>query len=417
MTRQARTRPSTPARSPVEIPTAHPHAPPSEAVRLPPRAPEAMRTVQQRAGNRAARALRRAAVAPPLARGVSSAATVREAPMHRLQRAWVATSESGVEEWDAQVGSKTWRRRAGAGGYEYYYTVTSGSGDVEWEMEWHAAAWYADKGVPVPPALSGATAEVTLVEEDDSDDEYEAQWDLDRFFAEISSKGVAGVCNAMTAAYLMNFIDPDVDTSGMTAVIFEKTLLLKGLLDYVTTFYSSYDSSDVTYGFVTWGQAMGLTGDWLGALDDSSVDEAAASFREWFHQAREALPPRAMLAMSGPYTGMSLEGLATQIDDMLEPWFDMRRSFQGVVVIKAQKEGLPTATGHELAIRYDADGSAFEIFDQNTGLIREAIVEQEDIAGQIAAHLMKYVRNPMPVFNEGERITSDKARFEVQIHP
>lgn len=374
--------------------------------------------LQQRIGNRATRALAHSHAAPPgTPPRPATRPSIREtAPMHPLQRAWVATSTSGQEQWDSVIGSKQWKRRAGSGGYEYYYSVTSGTMDVDNEMEWHGAEWYSERGVAVPPELLGtpsATAE-PVVEDDDSDDE-EEEWDVNALFDAVRREGLQGICNAMTAAYLLDFLDPSIDKVGMTELAFQKTALLKDLLDRVVTFYTDYDASDVTFAFVSWGQQKGLDSDWLAGLKDSNVTARFQEFRTYFHTARSALPARGGVTIAGKYADMNLEDVATKIDDMLEPWFSMSTNFQGVLVIKAQVEGASGMTGHELAFRYR--GEAFEIFDQNLGLIHEIISEQEEIAEHLARHIMRYVSNPMPVMVETTRRTADSGRFEVQIHP
>ena len=374
--------------------------------------------LQHRIGNRATRALARSHEAPPGAppHPPARAGISETAPMHPLQRAWVAGS-SGQEDWDSVIGSKQWRRRTtSSGGYEYQYEVKSGSMDVDNELEWHGADWYSEHGVAVPSDLLGtpsATAE-PVVEEDDSDDE-EEEWDVTALFDAVRREGLQGICNAMTAAYLLDFLDPSIDKVGMTELAFQKTALLKDLLDRVVTFYSDYDASDVTYGFVGWGKEQGLDSDWLGSLTAQNVTARFQAFREYFHTARNALPPRGGVRIEGKYADMTFEDVATQIDDMLEPWFSMSTDFQGVLVVKAQVDGTSGMSGHELAFRYR--GRAFEIFDQNLGLIHEVISEQEEIAEHLARHIMRYVSNPMPVMVETTRRTADSGRFEVQIHP
>ena len=374
--------------------------------------------LQQRIGNRATRALAHSQSASPGGppRPPTRALIRETAPMHPLQRAWVAGS-SGQEQWDSVIGSKQWKRRTtGSGGYEYSYSVTSGSMDVEYEAEWHGAAWYSEHGVAVPSDLLGtpsATAE-PVVEEDDSDDE-EEEWDVAALFDAVRREGLQGICNAMTAAYLLDFLDPSIDKVGMTELAFQKTALLKNLLDEVVTFYTDYDASDVTYAFVGWGKQQGLDSDWLGSLTEQNVTARFQQFRQYFHTARHALPPRGVVTIAGKYADMTIEDIATKIDDMLEPWFSMSTNFQGVLVIKAEVEGASGMSGHELAFRYK--GEAFEIFDQNLGLVHEIISEQEEIAEHLAGHIMKYVNNPMPVMVETTRRTADSGRFEVQIHP
>ncbi|MDP2327909.1 MAG: hypothetical protein Q8M79_07460 [Dehalococcoidia bacterium] len=378
--------------------------------------------LQQRIGNRATRALAHAQAAPPGSppRPPTRPQIIETAPMHPLQRAWASTSESGVEQWDGSTGSKQWKRKGnGSGGYEYYYTVTSGSMDTEYEMEWHPAAWFADNNVAVPPALLGTPSIIAQpsVPEVDSEDDDEEEWNVEKLFTEIRSKELNGICNAMTGAYLLDFLQPTADKTGLTQLAFEKTALLKRILDAIVASYSNYDSSDVTLAFVKWGKSRNLDSEWLAGLKDSNVDPQFESFKKYFHTARTNLARASQVAIVGDYANMTLEGVYQKIDDMLEPWFSMTTGFQGVLVVKAAVKGTSGMSGHEMAIRYVPEGYVFEIFDQNTGLVKQAITEQEEIGEIVAGHIMKYVNNPMPVMVETTRRTADSGRFEVQVHP
>ncbi|MDO9444111.1 MAG: hypothetical protein Q7K37_02265, partial [Dehalococcoidia bacterium] len=378
--------------------------------------------LQQRIGNRATRALAHSHAAPPGTPPRPPArALIREtAPMHPLQRAWGATSESGVEQWDGSTGSKQWRRKSnGSGGYLYYYTVTSGSMDTEYEMEWHPESWFADNNVPVPPALLGtpSVSTVPVVEDVDSEDDDEEEWDVQKLFGEITRKQLNGICNAMTGAYLLDFLQPTARKTGLTQLAFDKTALLKQILDAIVMNYSTYDSSVVTLAFVKWAKSRSLDSEWLAGLNDSNVDAQFESFKKYFHTARTSLARASQVAIAGDYANMTLEGVYQKIDDMLEPWFSMTTGFQGVVVVKAAVKGTSGMSGHEMAIRYEPEGYVFEIFDQNTGLVKQAITEQEEIGEIVAGHIMKYVNQPMPVMVQSTRRTADSGRFEVQIHP
>jgi len=325
--------------------------------------------------------------------------------MHPLQRAWVATSTSGQEQWDSVIGSKQWKRRAGSGGYEYYYSVTSGTMDVDNEMEWHGAEWYSERGVAVPPELLGtpsATAE-PVVEDDDSDDEEEEEWDVNALFDAVRREGLQGICNAMTAAYLLDFLDPSIDKVGMTELAFQKTALLKDLLDRVVTFYTDYDASDVTFAFVSWGQQKGLDSDWLAGLKDSNVTARFQEFRTYFHTARSALPARGGVTIAGKYADMNLEDVATKIDDMLEPWFSMSTNFQGVLVIKAQVEGASGMTGtREVVKNAKPDGYTLLSFADSTwypiycGMTDYKMGEFELVANLFKQPLVAIVRSDAP---------------------
>ncbi len=329
-------------------------------------------------------------------------ALVRVSPQgmpNSLMRAWVAKG-GGVDEWDSTVGSKKWTRRvAGSAAaatvtYEYRYEIQGASTmDYEYEGDWKTKEGWdavsiaipAERAAPVLPVAASA-----------------AGWDLRTLFGQIQKDGLAGVCNALTAAYLADMVAPQEGAHGISEQNYLQVVALKGLLDQVAM-RTREDSGDVTAEFLQWASARGLGAAWLAGL---TAGMAEAAYRDFLGFAQRADPARGRVSATaeGRYEDLTAEYLYSTIDDLLEPFFDMNTAFQGIVVIKADtlEEDTDAAAaddgiaGHEFAIRYDPNGHRFSIYDQTGGLVRQGIQEQEQIAEILADYLYtNYIDNPM----------------------
>lgn len=437
--------------------------------------------LQQRAGNRAARALARAVetdAPPPGGRPRSGPPSVRIGlPQRAVSRAWgAADAKTGVQVWDSLDRSgKRWKRKPANGGYEYSYSVDEGTMDLELEGDWMTAEALEAARINVPRAVLGlpaqqaqaeaqADAEQLDAESGDSDAESgddagsdsdaepdadasdadedtgpsiaediaanqgEAEWDTSRLLGEIQRRKLPGICNALTAAYLLDFVNPTVDRSGMATVALGRARLLKNLLDLIVAGLG-VDSDIVTHVFVDWAREQGHDAAWFNGLTPQNVNARMDEFRQYFNQRADAEGGSDSdaegddadgggsreMEMDGAYADQTADGMSTEIDAMLEPWFDLNTSFSGVVVVKAEVDGERGQSGHEFAIRYNGNTRVFSIFDQNAGLVSEQISEQEFIADAIAAHLMKYVTQPMNVDVDGELKPADCGSFRVRV--
>lgn len=439
--------------------------------------------LQQRAGNRATRALARAVetdAPPPGGRPRGGPSSVRIGlPPRAVSRAWgAADATTGVQVWDSLDRSgKRWKRKPANGGYEYSYSVDEGTMDLEHEGEWMTAEALQAASINVPRDVLGlpvqqaqaeaqADAEQLDAESGDSDNESgddarndsdaepdadasdadedtgpsiaddlaanpaEAKWDTSRLLGEISRRGLPGICNALTAAYLLDFVAPTVDQSGMATVALGRARLLKNLLDLIVAGLG-VDSDIVTHVFVDWAREQGHDAAWFNGLTPQNVNARMDEFRQYFNQRADAENESDSdaegdgdaggggatreMEMDGKYADHTADGMSTEIDGMLEPWFDLNTSFSGVVVVKAEVDGERGQSGHEFAIRYNGNTRIFSIFDQNAGLVNEQISEQEFIADAIARHLMKYVTQPMNVDIDGELKPADCGTFRVQV--
>ncbi|GMU41350.1 MAG: hypothetical protein AMXMBFR23_22160 [Chloroflexota bacterium] len=436
--------------------------------------------LQQRAGNRATRALARAVEtdAPPPGGPRAGRPSVRVGlPPRAVSRAWGAPDAQQVQVWDSlDRNGKRWKRKPANGGYEYSYSVVEGTMDLEHEGNWMTAAALEAANITVPRDVLGlpaqqaqaeaqADAEQLDAESGESDNESgddagndsdaepdadasdadehagpgiaedlaadanEAEWDTSRLIDEMTRRGLPGICNALTAAYLLDFVNPTVDRSGMATVALGRARLLKNLLDLIVNGMQA-DSDIVTQVFVDWARGQGHGADWFNGLTLQNVNQRHDEFRQYFNQraaaegesdsdaegddADDGGGSREM-EIDGAYEGHTADGMATEIDAMLEPWFDLDTSFSGVVVVKAEVDGERGQSGHEFAIRYDGNTRTFTIFDQNAGLLSEQISEQEFIADAIATHLMKYVARPMNVDVDGEIKPADCGTFRVRV--
>src|SRR5690606_32581620 len=92
-----------------------------------------------------------------------------------------------------------------------------------------------------------------------------------------------------------------------------------------------------------------------------------------------------------------------KFEDLLEPSFDMRVAFRGLIVIKGEtlletgkRDPRGGHAGHEIAVRYDPDGRRLAIYDQNGGLVTQDILDQDHIVEILANYLHRhYIAHPM----------------------
>ncbi len=392
------------------------------------------------------------------------AARLQQMPRGVLARAWVAVKGEAYEEWAPTDRSRTWRRRGAAGSYEYYF-VFKRAEDHELEMKWLSAQQFADGGIEVPgvaaggagsgaatdtataDAGSGSAGEMTAAADGGaggaapaaavavaaaagsggagSAGGSRADWDLGTFLRMVQGTGLEGVCNAVSAAYLAGMIAPQIDGPGVGERNFKQVVFLKHLLDaIVRDFHAGQDSGDVTQAFLTWARARSLNAAWLANLTSAIANEQARDFRQFFLKMNAAQHPAASAKVAGRFEDLTSEYLYSTFDGLLEPFFDMRNAFEGVVVMKTstlrEDSDAPDPAGpqgnHQFAIRYDPAGNSLFIYDQNGGLERHGIVEQEDIADVLANYLYRYYIE-RPFRPRADRPAVNYGSFEMRIFP
>jgi hypothetical protein len=242
-------------------------------------------------------------------------------------------------------------------------------------------------------------------------------WKVRAFLERLLKMQIPGVCNAMSAAWLTDLIEPEAgdDTVGVDETNIEKIKLLKQLLDMVVGHFNEYGSNAITFAFVDYFKERGYGSDWLDSLTKKTIKETFEDFKDYVRDDWE--PKKSDFKagqIEGLYDELAEDKLYVMIDDVLEPFFDMRKGFRGVVTIKAEKRvkgetDYDSFKGHEMAIRYNPEGYVFQIFDQNGGLTLTNITEQEEIAEKLAHYLHSgYIAYPI----EG----TNYAKFWLDIH-
>lgn len=316
-----------------------------------------------------------------------------------LLRAWIDKG-NGNAQWDREMGSKMWKRREkSGGGYEYLYEVTGFTTiDTDHEGEWKTKEEWDDLRIRVPE------------DTDDALDEYPMPrsgpqgWDLMPFFNMVQSRGLYGVCNAISAGYLAGMIAPPEGRVGISERNFRQVELFKYFLDgIVLHFHSGDDSAAVTLAFLQWAKSEGLDATWIDNLDKGKASIARERFKEFFQKVRGTKLSAGSTTAQGRYASLTADVLYEKFDALLEPSFDMRDAFQGLVVIKADTrlesgkiDPAGGHAGHELTIRYDPNGHRLAIYDQTGGLVTQGITDQEHLAEILANYLHHtYIAHPM----------------------
>jgi hypothetical protein len=232
-------------------------------------------------------------------------------------------------------------------------------------------------------------------------------WKPEELIDYMKTKGLKGVCNSLSAAWLTNMIAPDKDDVGVNDETIKKIEMFKTLLDAVVGFfYGEYDSRYITIAFIDYFREK-LKSNWLNELTESNVDEEFDAFKEYVKDDEDGWQPDRddfeEAETEGKYEELTKEKLYKMIDGALEPFFSMNDPFYGVVVLGAdmrsdtKKYDYESYKGHQMAVRYTPDSKyLFEIYDQNAGLIKENICDQEEIAEILTEHLHKgYIDNPI----------------------
>lgn len=393
----------------------------SEAVAPSPRVqPADVRPAGLPGSNRAARALLHQTRSQPIEavrRGLLT--QLLRADPARVARAWEPQG-GGVDKWDTDTGSKRWRRRAAGQGFEYSFEITGFTTiDEEYEGQWKSEeAWEAlhlhipQAPAPEPPLpVSGPGG-----------------WDIGTFFGVLQSRGLPGLCNALTAAYLTDLIAPPAGRPGISEHNFHQVVLLKGLLDEVTShFYDGNNSAFVTYTFVSWFKARGYGGDWLDTLTPSIQSDALEDFKDYYKDFRHEAPPRRTAEAVGRFENLTGQYLDHVLEDLLSSFFTVDTAFKGTVVIQAEMWEDDTDeqvddsgnANHEFAIEWQPQGQVFSIYDQNGGLVAESMAGMDEITDTLAAYLYNnYIENPMRVPDGSGGIgATNYARFEFAIFP
>lgn len=286
-------------------------------------------------------------------------------------------------------------------------------------------------------------------------------WKRNILLARVMKDELAGVCNALSGAYLAGLINPKTDdTMGIDDTNYENIRQLKTLMDIIVTNFYEADSSLVTFVFAQYIKSKRDANAWLRSLNDKTLNKEFAKFKSYFKKFTEEddddddKADADKVDYKGTYidglnTTIDQESIYTKVDDLLEPFFDMKSDFQGLIVLKAsykdaeanddsprQAAGAGAAkdvksesnknheapvrenyyASHQMGIRYIASTHTFEIFDQNSGLRSQRIVEQEDIAEIIAGHIHpNYVTNPMTGVNPYSQKKKETNFIDIQV--
>ena len=232
-------------------------------------------------------------------------------------------------------------------------------------------------------------------------------WDVITFVNLMQEHGIRGMCNALSAAWLTQLIaPPSGDQLGVDSSNLEKVERLKTLLDLVIDHYNEYDSSMVTFGFLSYFRSNNLGPNWFDDFTEDNIDERFEDFKAFFHQWRGGNDAYSVQhkEIEGSYEYLAQNRLDDFINfEVLEPFFDYALPFEGVISFKAYqetKDGIALITGHEWTIRYSPTERKFEIFDQNAGLSQEEVTDQEDISEHLATHIwIRYIDFSFPDTN------------------
>jgi len=242
-------------------------------------------------------------------------------------------------------------------------------------------------------------------------------WKFFEFIDRLMSVGINGMCDALSAAWLADLIEPDTDdTMGVDDTNFKKITLIRNLFRWIANYYLSDNigSKDLTFVFVDWFREKKLGSRWFEELTEENIEQDEREFKDYIKKYNWESKRNQIKTdnITKKYNELTPEVIFTLIDNMLEHYFYISTPFHGIITINAYLIKDFGSLNHQMAIRYNPGGCIFSLFDQNGGLTRTGIDEQEDIADIIAGYLHRgYVTNPMKTDDD----TTDSANIEIWI--
>jgi len=242
-------------------------------------------------------------------------------------------------------------------------------------------------------------------------------WKFFEFIDRLMSVGINGMCDALSAAWLADLIEPDTDdTMGVDDTNFKKITLIRNLFRWIANYYLSDNigSKDLTFVFVDWFREKKLGSRWFEELTEENIEQDEREFKDYIEKYNWESKRNQIKTdnITKKYNELTPEVIFTLIDNMLEHYFYISTPFHGIITINAYLIKDFGSLNHQMAIRYNPEGCIFSLFDQNGGLTRTGIDEQEDIADIIAGYLHEgYVTNPMKTDDD----TTDSANIEIWI--
>lgn len=235
----------------------------------------------------------------------------------------------------------------------------------------------------------------------------------------IKEKYPNGICTTLTAAWLtgqLNASSKD-NSSGVTNENFNIILSLENFLEWTKKFSCGMDSRDITWAILPYLQIKGQ--EWLKELPflhEKDFITEAEIFEHWIryggYKPSKKLVEKTTEEEAGngktsltrekarPYNQLTKSVISEAISNALVQYFNLGTSFKGIVTIKAfssTKEDY--FLGHEFAIKHDISddytNNHFSIYDQNKGLIKQKIENEDDIIEILANHISDaYITNP-----------------------
>ena len=242
-----------------------------------------------------------------------------------------------------------------------------------------------------------------------------AGWNIDQFKDKVEEEGLAGLCDALSSAWLAGFLEPDEATAGIDETNFPQIVALKLLLFRILE-ATGADSGLLTPVFVRYIEDNDLDATWFTELTTDQVPARVSSFLDYLVSGQgefdwdEGLGEETIARTA--YANVTA-ALGERTDALLEPFFDLRSSFTGLTVIHAFTADGYVAT-HQFALRYEPAGTrgVFSILDQTTGLFRHNVASQEEIVEVLCHHVNTYyVENPMSAGDEPTVTAEVKVRL------
>ena len=226
--------------------------------------------------------------------------------------------------------------------------------------------------------------------------------------------GGAGICNALTAAWLAGQLDVSSEdgTTGVTEKNWDWLVALKNLLDCVILKMKTFPSGMISLALLPYLKSK--ENEWLANLPNLKLklENESKAFIFWFN--RKYKPPRkkADTTVKGLYNTLA-EIIYANVDAFFENNFGLTIPFQGVIEIKATHSKTAISKGHEFAISYtpdeNSDGGQFAIYDQNSGLTQIIIIGYDEVVEALSEYIINnYINNPIP--------DTDTAEFNILLY-
>ncbi len=323
------------------------------------------------------------------------------------------------ESWDQAINGKIWYRYKPDYVWFYLYNIVGDSDEEDEKVEsrWLTEAEFTELGKQVPECLLSPE----VVQEEAAKDRcrelvesvqekipaellMKSQWDVFEYHQAYGALNRSGICNVLTASWLLNWLQPGAEKQmGFGAETLKSLLVLKKFFNAANRELKpswGEESFKATLAFMDYSKKNNLGIEWLENLQTFFVKDAqleSLSFidfvKKWNGSYQKSEPLEGTTEKK-QVARIKAEEMRKYLDKVLQPFIHSGKPFQGLVAITAWMNAGWGKSGHELAFRTSQDRGKAWFYDQSYGLSKE--MEINNFTRDFANYLQDgYVDNPI----------------------